>query len=314
MPPAALASAIAILWPIDAATPSSAGGPVRGSTSPITISVSVIPGSAASAAPVERYAPASNSDAVARYLIIVSSSCSMLFWLVAKRPVHPHPPDVVPGADQAAWLEAQEQDDDEAVEHALELLRAGRERRVNLRAEQAEYEPRRFRQQHDQDGAEHGAERGAQPTDDQDRQRLDREQERKTFDADEGQVNTVQRAGEAGDEGGGDEGEQLVGVQIDAHDAGGGVVVADCDKGAADAAATDVERGKQRENGKAEAEIGKGGVAVEAETENLRPLHRNAAGAVGQPPRFQDHGVDDEGERQRRDREIKPLQPQRGRA
>jgi len=67
MPPAALASAIAILWPIDAATPSSAGGPVRGSMSPITISVSVIPGSAASEGPVVRYAPASNSDAVARY-------------------------------------------------------------------------------------------------------------------------------------------------------------------------------------------------------------------------------------------------------
>jgi hypothetical protein len=29
--------------------------------------------------PVERYAPASNSDAVARYLIIVSSSCSISF-------------------------------------------------------------------------------------------------------------------------------------------------------------------------------------------------------------------------------------------
>src|SRR5256886_5228034 len=141
MPPAALASAIAILWPIDAATPSSAGGPVRGSTSPITISVSVIPGSAASERPVERYAPASNSDAVARYLIIVSSSCSIVFWLVTKRPVHPHPPDVVPGADQPARLEAQEQDDDEAVEHALELLRAGREDSVDLGTEQAEDEP-----------------------------------------------------------------------------------------------------------------------------------------------------------------------------
>jgi hypothetical protein len=52
----------------------------------------------------------------------------------------------------------------------------------------------------------------------------------------------------------GHEGEQLVGVQIDAHDAGGGVVIADRDKGAADAAAADVERGKQREDGEAEAE------------------------------------------------------------
>ena len=112
----------------------------------------------------------------------------------------------------------------------------------------------------------------------------------------------------------GDEGEQLVGVQIDAHDAGGGVVVADRDKGAADAAAADVERGKQREDGKAEAEVGEGGVAVEADAEDLRPLHRNAAGAVGQPPRFQDHGVDDEGEGERGDREVKPLQSQRRRA
>src|SRR5712671_1381606 len=261
MPPALLVSAIAILWPIDAATPSSAGGPVRGSTSPITISVSVIPGSAASEAPVERYTPVSNSDAAARYLIIVSSSCSMLFWLVAKRPVHPHSSDVVPGTDQAAWLEAQEQDDDEAVEHALELLRAGREDSVDLRAEQAEDQPGCFGQQHDQDGAEHGAERRAESADDQDRQRLDREQERKAFDADEGQINSVQRAGEAGDKGGGDEGEQFVGMQVDSHDAGGGVVIADRDKGAADAAATDVERGEQRENRKAEAEICERGVA-----------------------------------------------------
>src|SRR3954454_25367702 len=108
MPPALLASAIAILWPMDAATPSSAGGPVRGSTSPITISVSVMPGSAARAGPVERHAPASNSDAVARCLIIASSSCLIAFLSVTKRPVHPHPPDVVPCADQPAWLEAQE--------------------------------------------------------------------------------------------------------------------------------------------------------------------------------------------------------------
>src|SRR5258707_957593 len=147
MPPALLASAIAILWPIDAATPSSAGGPVKGSTSPITISVSVMPGSAASAVPVERYAPANNSDAVAKYLIIVSSSCSDCFWLVTKRPVHPHAPDVVPGTDQATRLEAQEQDDDEAVEHALELLCPGREHRVHLCAEQAEHQPGGFRQQ-----------------------------------------------------------------------------------------------------------------------------------------------------------------------
>src|SRR3954454_11284724 len=157
----------------------------------MTISVSVKPGSAAKAWPPVRYAPASNSDAVAKYLIIVSSSCLFGFWLVTKRPVHPHSPDVVPGADQAARLEAQEQDDDEAVEHALELLRAGREHRVRLGAEQAEQEPRRFGQQHDQDGAEDGAERRAEPADDQDRQRLDREQERKAFDADKGEINSV---------------------------------------------------------------------------------------------------------------------------
>ena len=186
--------------------------------------------------------------------------------------------------------------------------------RVHLRAEQAEDEPRRFRQQHDQDRAEHGAERRAEPADDQDRQRLDREQERKALDADKGEIDAIQRAGEAGDEGGGDEGEQLVGVQVDAHDAGRGVVVADRDKGAADAAAPDVERGQQRQDGEAKAEIGEGGVAVEADAEDLRPLHRNAAGAIGEPPRLQDHGVDDEGERQRGDGEVKPLQPQRRRA
>ncbi|GCC48108.1 hypothetical protein chiPu_0032243, partial [Chiloscyllium punctatum] len=107
-----------------------------------------------------------------------------LFLSVAQRPVHPGSLDVVPGADQPPRLEAQEQDDDKAVEHALQFLRPGRERRVHLCAEQAEDEPGRLRQQHDQDSAEHRAERRAEPADDQDRQRLDREQERKALDAD----------------------------------------------------------------------------------------------------------------------------------
>ena len=45
------------------------------------------------------------------------------------------------------------------------------------------------------------------------------------------------------------------------------------DEGAADAAAADVEGGKQRQDGEAEAEIGEGGVAVEADAENLRARH-----------------------------------------
>ena len=108
--------------------------------------------------------------------------------------------------------------------------------------------------------------------------------------------------------------EQLVGVQIDAHDARGRVVVADRDKGAADAAAADVEGGEQRQDREAEAEMREGGIAVEADAEDFRPLHRDTAGAVGQPTRLQDHRVDDEGEGQRGDREIETLEPQRRRA
>src|SRR4029450_11614238 len=252
MPPAALASAIAILWPIEAATPSSAGGPGSGSTSPITISGSVIPCWASPAAPVRR--TVASSEAVARYFFI-PTSLYVCLCSVTQRPVHPCPPQVVPDADQAARLETQEQDDDEPVEHALQLLRAGREQRVHLRAEQAEDEARRFRQQNDQYGAEHGAERRAEAADDQDRQRLDREQEGEAFDADKGKVDAVQRAGEAGDEGRRDEGQQLVGMQVDAHHAGGRVVVADRHKGAADPAAADVQRGKQREYREAKTEI-----------------------------------------------------------
>src|ERR1700687_1611278 len=143
MPPALLASAIAILWPIDAATPSSAGGPVSGSTSPIRISVSVRPGSAAKALPPVRYAPASKSDAVARYLIIVFlHGCRgmrlgllVLVLSVAERPGYPEAPDVMPRANQAAWLKTKKQNDDDAVEHAFQLLRSGREQCVHLCAE-----------------------------------------------------------------------------------------------------------------------------------------------------------------------------------
>src|SRR5258708_35874670 len=157
MPPALLTSAIAILWPIDAATPSSAGGPVRGSTSPIRISVSVMPGSAASAWPPARYAPASNSDAVARYLIIVSSLVGFAFISsVTQRPVDPKPPYVVPRADQAARLKTQEQDNDEPVEHAPQLPRAGLTHRVGLCAGHADQEPAAFRQQDDQDQVKDG--------------------------------------------------------------------------------------------------------------------------------------------------------------
>ena len=86
----------------------------------------------------------------------------------------------------------------------------------------------------------------------------------------------------------GDKSEQLVGVQIDTHDAGRGVVIAYRDKGAADAAAADIERGEQSEDREAEAQIGKGGVAVETDAEDLRTLHRNATSAVGDHPRLQD--------------------------
>src|SRR6266851_4003494 len=109
--------------------------------------------------------------------------------------------------------------------------------------------------------------------DDQDGQRLDAEQERKTFDADKGKVDAIQRAGDAGDEGAGDEGEQFVGVQVDAHDACRGVIIPDRDKGASNPASPDVERGEQRDNREAEAEVGKGRIAVETHAQYFRTLN-----------------------------------------
>src|ERR1700751_4056697 len=121
MPPALLASAIAILCPIEAAPPSSAGGPVKGSPSPIRISVSVMPGSAARALPVQS-APASNRDAAVKNVLICLLPWCRLSLSITQRPVDPGPPDVMPEADQAAWLETQEQDNNEPVEHAIQIL------------------------------------------------------------------------------------------------------------------------------------------------------------------------------------------------
>src|SRR3979411_2242496 len=47
------------------------------------------------------------------------------------------------------------------------------------------------------------------------RKRLDAQQKWKTLDADEGKINPIQRAGDAGDEGAGDEGEHLLGGRIE---------------------------------------------------------------------------------------------------
>src|SRR5262249_29585946 len=248
--------------------------------------------------------PASNRDALVKNVLICLLPWCRLSLSITQRPVDPGSPDVVPDAHETAWLETQEKDDHQSVEHALQLLCAGREQRLELRAEQAEDESCGFRHQHDEDSAEHGTERGAETADDQDRERLDRQQEWETLNADEGEIDPIQGSGDAGDKGRGDESEELVGVQIDAHDTGGSIVIADRDKGPSDPAAADVEGRKQRGDRKAEAEIGEGRVAVEADAKDLRPLHRNAKSTVCQPACFQDHGVDDEGERKRGDREI----------
>src|SRR5262249_49296451 len=131
--PELLASAIAILCPIEAATPSSAGGPVKGSTSPIRISVSVMPGSAAWALP-KHSVPASNRDALVKNVLICLLPWCRLSLSITQRPVDPGSPDVVPDAHETAWLETQEKDDHQSVEHALQLLCAGREQRLDLRA------------------------------------------------------------------------------------------------------------------------------------------------------------------------------------
>ena len=72
--------------------------------------------------------------------------------------MHPDALEVVPDADEAARLEAQEQDDDEAIENALDLVHARREQCFGAAAEHAEEKAHRFRQQHDEDRAEDDAE------------------------------------------------------------------------------------------------------------------------------------------------------------
>src|SRR5436190_8077612 len=85
-------------------------GPVRMLTSPILISVSLMPGSAASApAPDSKRAPKPNASI--RLIVFLP----VIVFSVRERPVGPVLADVTPQADQSVRLEAQERDDHHAI-------------------------------------------------------------------------------------------------------------------------------------------------------------------------------------------------------
>src|ERR1700712_5579351 len=126
MPPAALISATASFTPMLCATPSNAGGPVNGRMSPTTISVSVTPCCCA----IAGTAIAASSVAVAKmlnFMVMSPSGLSKLLFAnesIPQRPLDPRMAQVMPHTEQPARVEAQERDDREAVQHALDLVRA----------------------------------------------------------------------------------------------------------------------------------------------------------------------------------------------
>ena len=95
----------------------------------------------------------------------------------------PEPLGVSPDADQSPRLEAQRENDDDAVGDALHLVNAGGQDLFQSAAKQAEENADGFRQEHDEDRAQNRAERRAEPADDENGERLDRQEEGKAFDA-----------------------------------------------------------------------------------------------------------------------------------
>jgi len=91
-------------------------------------------------------------------------------------------------------------------------------------------------------------------------------------------------------------------------------VVADGDPGAADAGAQQVERSEDGGDRKCKCQIVKRRAALQAEAEQFCAGDEYAVWPVREPFRIENNVIDDEGEAERGDGEIKPLQAQRGNA
>ena len=211
----------------------------------------------------------------------------------------------------------QKEDDQRAEDHELDV---GDQGRGNRRIEGQHAGVQQDRQQHDEGGAEEGAENRAQPADDDHEQHLEGavDLEGQGFHRariDEG----PERAGDADVEGADGEGRELGPERPDADDLGGDIHVANGHPGAADAAAHQVLGNQRQDRDEAEQEVVLGdrlglGAGDEGARQHLARRRGDHAGGavVGPPVELVEHPDEEELRRQGRDREIEALDAQRG--
>ncbi len=173
--------------------------------------------------------------------------------------------------------------------------------------QQAVFRKRRdqLREQDDDEGADHGAERVAGATDDNGEQEQDRLRERERTRRDEGHQRGERATSGAGDGRGKRKRDRLDDDGIAADRLGGGLAVAYGDHRLAERAQREAVKERQRGAGHHDRERRKAALAVEAEPEPwLRDIHE-AVLAAGHCAPLDENVLDDERERDGHHREVR---------
>ena len=172
----------------------------------------------------------------------------------------------------------------------------------------------RFRQQHHERGAHQRAHDRAGAADDDHRQEQDRAFDAKAFLRDHELIMRIKRAGDAGEERRQPERQRAVFGEVDAHDLGGEIMVADRDQRAAVARAHQIgdQEIADHDIGQHDVEILL--VAAQRVAEDRERIGAGRHRAAGEPVGAREEIEQDVLRGQRRDDEVKPLQPRRRQA
>src|SRR6266508_4996252 len=260
-------------------------------------------------------ASASTTNAIASRLIEPPASS------VRERKGLPVVANPDPDAEQAARLENQEPDDEDPVEHGLQLVGVrGVGRRVAEHRKQQRDLPGRPGQQRDEQRAEDRARDRAGATDQHHRDVLHRQQQVERARVEEAADGVEQRTGAAGVEGRDGERDRLVPGQVHPDHAGRDVPVADRRERAPYLRARQVARREREHQQEHEHEqvqllvLGEHARDVEAVPEQGRhgggAAHPRPAGELG--PGLEDVPADED-QPERDDRQVQPAQPGRQR-
>src|SRR6266540_2150883 len=309
-PPLSFTQATASRTPVANGLPTSAVMPVMSKMPPTLISC-------ACAAPASAAAASSAIVLIVRFMTPpwpawVLRCVRRLQSLSVREGVElPVVPDRVPPRGHAVRLEEQEEHDREPEDPGLERREEVDELREGVR-ELARPHAEHLRQDRDEDRPEDRAEDRAEPADDDHPELVDRDGDGEVLRADDVRVVGDERPRDAHVERRHAEAEQLVLEDVHPHDLGGDVLVTDRDERLARLRAEEVLREEQQEHGDGEDEVEEAPVAVELERPELRRRDGDAVHAPGDPVPVRGGELDDEVRRERRHREVEPLEPQRG--